>query len=119
MSGRRITSFCTCVLRNVTPVHIFFIRNKERIWASTESVLKLPDLECLEFLMSFIKGSIKIFMFATCALKNISKQCFKPLPNVLDRAIFSYLDYFRNGSILIIFVEIHGKVYKNQNHCKS
>ena len=34
-------------------------------WAGTESFLKLSDFQYSDVLMSFFKGSIKIFMFTT------------------------------------------------------
>ena len=57
----------------------FFVDKKLRIWASTESFLKLSDFEYSEFLMSFLKVPVlkeTVFMFPYFALLRFSKQCF-------------------------------------------
>ena len=70
--------------------HIFY--KKLSVWACTESFLKFSDVEFLEFLVNFIKGSITIFLFteflkalitifvlSNCSLVNISKLMFLKL----------------------------------------
>ena len=50
---------------------------KLRIWASTDSLLKLSNFEYLERVSyEFLKVSITNFMFSKCALVNFLKQCY-------------------------------------------
>ena len=69
------------VLENMTfSLNVLFCK-KRRIWASTESFLKLSDLK-VPVSYEFLKGSVTIFVFTKVPSRNFQNTVFEACPMV-------------------------------------